>query len=503
MSASVTQTPYRRKGRPALRVLGGAAILVLAAFGWLVFTALSWMNAKPGMTVDHAARMHALDDDTPDPPHTTTSIDGYETIQALAAELARLELEAFGNERPALVNYSDLLENAPGPVDEEEREVRRRMQQVVAAVPGSALPQLLDEAARARNYRRPIVEGPLLHKLLSDLGPLRAIARISGVRFRQAAKAGDHAEMGRIYEQTLALARLIEQDPVVVSRLVGIIMRAMIDEAAVEATIGGALPLEAVEMLIAAKERQPEGAGRWLGLEGGRCVALDFVDRTHTDDGGGRGHIILSEAARILGAEEGGASASFGDGSKSRNILGYFHPRKRETVAVINDYYDGVIAQLKLPPRQRDRSELNRLAELSENLPKRHIIPKIFMSTRWKTEQMINQGEVLSAGTRAVLEIERVRAATGRPPPTLGEVPNALRRDPLSGVDFGYKVFDEPDAVGRRYLVYSFGIDGRDDGGTYAEGTIFGALRQEGADLPINTVEEERKPGRRRESSLD
>ena len=72
-------------------------------------------------------------------------------------------------------------------------------------------------------------------------------------------------------------------------------------------------------------------------------------------------------------------------------------------------------------------------------------------------------------GARLHLAMERYRAAHDTLPTSLDDlVPeflDALPQDPASSGAFRYTLLDEPDELGRDYLVYSVGLDKQDNGG--------------------------------------
>lgn len=69
-------------------------------------------------------------------------------------------------------------------------------------------------------------------------------------------------------------------------------------------------------------------------------------------------------------------------------------------------------------------------------------------------------------GTLAVLAIEQFRAANGKLPSSLAEARLPDAADPYSGLSLQYRLTDPAkEPAGRRYVVYSVGLDGKDDEG--------------------------------------
>ncbi len=105
----------------------------------------------------------------------------------------------------------------------------------------------------------------------------------------------------------------------------------------------------------------------------------------------------------------------------------------------------------------------------------------------------------LRSGTLTLLGIRRYELRTGLLPATLNELsPEDLSTkaiDPFSGGAFGYKLIDPattPGGGGRRFLLYSVGIDGKDDGGVISpKGARWPLSRNwPGADAIINPPED-------------
>jgi hypothetical protein len=74
-------------------------------------------------------------------------------------------------------------------------------------------------------------------------------------------------------------------------------------------------------------------------------------------------------------------------------------------------------------------------------------------------------------GARIVIALERFHRAHGHDAPDLQSlVPAflpAMLSDAISGQPWCYRVLDKPDEFGRRYLLYSVGSDGTDNGGQH------------------------------------
>jgi hypothetical protein len=118
-------------------------------------------------------------------------------------------------------------------------------------------------------------------------------------------------------------------------------------------------------------------------------------------------------------------------------------------------------------------------------IPDRHHIAKplfgsghLFLNQEARTRSLL-------AGTRIMVAIELFQARHGRLPASLDELaPGVLPSvpdDPLTGKPFGYTLRND----GSGFLLYSLGIDGTDDGGTYPSRRGLG-WTEAGWDVPIN-----------------
>jgi hypothetical protein len=83
--------------------------------------------------------------------------------------------------------------------------------------------------------------------------------------------------------------------------------------------------------------------------------------------------------------------------------------------------------------------------------------------------RLLDQIAAERAGIDAILAIEAYTHEHGGPPASLAALTPgsmaALPIDPWADAPFRYRRLDPPDALGRRYLLYSVGADGMDGGG--------------------------------------
>jgi hypothetical protein len=483
-----------------------AAIAVLGLVGYVVGWALM---ARANPAVDHHAEVSKLRASLW--PETAEGEDAWPLLLRAGAMVLRVRTEVAlppNRESPTTEEFAFFLEMD---LPREERE--RRIDQHEARFKGVRAkeidyellhaPDAPDEAGSAddlqrakRAYalltelglfdvlarmaglphgRRPRQEGVYTDWQLPDIGIALELARIGVARMHLAHRADNDAELIAAVEANLAVARLISRQMFLLDYLAAAEITTLTCEQVRSLLVARPPSASTCRSLRALFDGRLDIAPVSFALEAERLMMLDLVQHIYTDDGAGSGRLLAayikeSEYERSVEVRELSLWERLG------NIKGFLLPSRAETVAGIEEFFEATRGF-----GQAGRSALDdaddfyfdyRMSHAGENEQLDSMLPAI--------------GEVLAAaagermeitGTRLMIAIELYRATTGAYPDDLaaivGVVVDAVPDDPLSGTTFGYRQsLPGEDTTGRQYLLYSFGRDGRDNGGQEREGEV-------------------------------
>ena len=504
--------------KPWFRLRNIALLFLLFVAGglfWLAITAVRMANAIPmseGPTaVDYGAKMAELNRRAADIASVSQSSaqadpqSSFDLVVALVEERARLEStqagigESIDATRPVMY-YDSVDPDFVDPKLDRDTEIRK-VRAVIAQIPTSAMPDLLAKLVRAQRFERPRATGPLFEILLPELGQIRQFARMNGARMFLASRA-DHpvgspertaadSELVNAFEQSLAISRLLTHEPILISRLVAVAVRAKAEGDLRKLLSEQRFSEQTLTALIEAMQRQSASAPMSFAFEGERTFVLDMVQRTHTDNGRGSGTLIPSAFSKF--SLSTGMTSTPVTNAKLLNITGVVFPSRKEVETKLNEYFDLAAASVSKTRSSRAPADIVRVNRVPETLDRRHIVLRLMLPAMGKAMQSWDQGQLETAGTRLMLEIERLRARTGKLPSDLASIDPALTVDPFSGKPFGYRLLEHPDDLGREYLLYSTGADGVDNGGEYHLKSQWNALNK-----PARTL----APGEQGETSL-
>lgn len=493
--------PIRRKPWYRFRniVLFFFGVILVGAI-WLTVLAISAANAKPmssGPTaVDYGKKLNELNIATGDALYGPLSAEekgrahGFEDIGTAIAELRKLEepQAQIGDKREdgkAVLYYDAVFPDyEAGEAISVETEAQKA-RAVIATISGSPMQTALDRIVQDRRYIRPPLSGTLHEILLPELGSTRALARVNGARMYIASKnaaAPDAKEMNEsdkvlvmAFEQNLAIARLLGQDPILISRLVAFAVSARATSDTRNILAERRLSEPTLQALIDTMARQGGVPNVSTALQGERAMVLDFVQRTHSDNGRGSGTLIPSEFAKMQHIFGGSVPANVSR-SRALNITGLLFPSRAEVESKVNEYFDLAVAESAKSRLARDPAVESSLENYADKISKRHVIIQLLLPALSRAMRAPDQHQLDLAGTRLMLEIELIRARTGSIPKDLSTVDPALTKDPFTDQLFGYRVLSTPDEYGRDYLLYGLGVDGVDNQGTPNPASAFIAL---------------------------
>jgi hypothetical protein len=471
-----------RKKKPLYRprnILIALALLFAFATAREVYLA---MTAVPGASVDFHARVAALIEsgqpaDAPvDSPNAVDLLDKAIVLEAEVQADIRATAQMANGQYP--IDYTLLR----GPMSTKAygkavfNQIKTNSLKAIEDLKKTQFREVLDQVAAARRAVRPTpASGHLVGFLLPNLGRYRNLARLNGARMYLAHHEGDEAELVRTYEQTLALGRVAGHGTFLIEYLVGIAIDALAMNEIREGIIEKPLSERALLELLAAMDRQTLPPMKTV-IEGEHLSTLDTIQWTHTDDGRGSGRLITSKVSQLTGMWGGSAGAGWMSqmgGWRLANLGGGVFPSKASNVRRADEFF-GLISDAVDKPHYRRSDAAKRIDDLVEKLPARYIVLRMILPAWGKSLQSWDHHAAAWEGTRAMLAIEIYRHRRGRYPATIDEiVPNVLPSmpiDPFSGKPFGYRILEPgSDSRGRQYLLYSTGVDQKDNGGNMAK----------------------------------
>lgn len=451
---------------PIKLILIAMFLLCILVAGFL-YTVIA---ADPKIAVDYGAKATALARQRQQMPANAT--DNWGQISEIAAKLtaARATVAARYPELPVeafdftFVNWPDAVPSRDSFTADQARAVTIEWMEEFRKAGG------FDDLARLHTIpyaARPIsATGPLVLTLFPELGETRQLARLNAARMYLAAQAGDDAERLAALEESLANARLLGFQTTIIDNLVAVAINALVC-AELRREIVEKPPVESAALdLLGAMDRNPlpSVAG---AFDGERYSALDLIQRTYSDDGGGNGRFLPAAAAGLgsdIGVPLGGNSPA--SAPRAFNVLGLLQPDRRETEDKTNEIYDYFV---KLAGMTRTERRAMTGPEPTAGLERFKLLELIVpaIDSALKANDQIASD---IAATRIMLALEIHRARTGLYPDSLAALaPGILPALPLDSVNdkpFGYRLIDATsDPAGRSYLLYSCGPDGVDNQG--------------------------------------
>ncbi len=310
----------------------------------------------------------------------------------------------------------------------------------------AALLRRMAQTPRAVYPIAPIGDQPLTFILLPQLGSARQLARFNGARLADARRRGDTRAFGEALDIGLALARMVGRQPAIISSLVARSIEAVALAHMRMALLDrpDAATLDAIEAALAKGVDVPPT----FPLQTERAICQDAVSW------------LFADPDRVrLGAHSAAVRSLLGqvpDRGVLNARLGSYYAN-REEIDRIFDMYEG---KTPLTPTVGSSSGLLLVDAL---------VPAL---DSWR--RAMRTAELERLGLSVLVSIERFRLAHGRPPASLTElaqsdaVPPGWRApiDPFSGSPLAYRlVAPSVDALGRDFLLYALGADGRDNGG--------------------------------------
>lgn len=479
------------------RAFGVAALALLFGYGWL---AVRFYTVDPSIKVNYAAQLDARnhgysEDQKSWPAIAEVGLEWSRVTHALqvnqTAEFHGVPYDEYSAGWTLLpqiaVDHPDYDAMAEATRSFEPNLVRLRelSHRLVFGVPIGY--QLIETEWEGGTYTTGVVpaspddlaERSLIDVLLPHFGPARKSANLLCFDARVAIREGDPDRAIENYIAVLHLARQCNEEPFLISRLVGIAIHELCISEFQWAVREdrNRLSLEHLTKL-AHTHSLLEGSSR-MGLDTERWMFQDFLQRMYTDDGHGNGHVTAEGFAwlRSLGYGPSGSSADLMDaveehaGLRSATMpLGLMFSNDRLTEATLHrEMMDRLEFVLDHGPEwvaivQDVERDLATEHIKSISNPLRRSLVSALMPALGKTTLRAFIYQQSRESFSLMLAIEAHRLKHGQLPQSLDVLePSFLPSVPMDLMNPGQRIQFQPRADG--YLIYSVGSDGDDDFG--------------------------------------
>ena len=437
---------------------------VLLFLGWVFLEVWQVYTAEPKATVDYRAQLRELAEKNAgvSPEEADDSwrlvvdaMEGYkEAERQISDELAQSGFSSRGTFDDGQVDFDYPMFGSILPDDvDRERQCLQRIREL-------GVSQLLDRLSTSKIGLRPVEgSGPLSNDSLSHVLWVNRIVKSQAASFRISAMEGDSKQLVEAFKHGLRLAETISYQPTDTEYWSGASMATLIlDElqsSLVERDLSPDVYPALAEML---HEFSPSRAV--FSLECERIHYHDLADRVFTGDGGGF----------VTSYSEGLTSSGRENTFLNAIIARFYLATKQDLEHEIDTLMNWLIAESKVEPTQ---------VNLRGKYEQRRV--ELYVSGRYPfiedlfgiPEHSIGIEDALQveiSATLVMIAIAEYKVRQGNYPAHLDDlVPEILAVvpiDPLHGGAFRYRLTPD-DPHGRPYLLYSTGLDRKDDGGDF------------------------------------
>jgi hypothetical protein len=440
----------RAWGRLAAGV--GTLLLLLVAAG-VVYRAVT---AAPGPQVDYHRKVYELSR-TAQP----AAPDRWSEFRGILAAIDT-EIRSEG-----LFDYMAIRAFAsPYHAAAEEREaLTERGRRLIGRYRNHGIFEHTAGLTAVRTATRPPADGLMFIVLLPHVSEARHLGLIQAGRMCTAGEQRDWEDFLAALREGLVLARISAAQGILVEYGAGVVIETMLLQQIPPAIASGEPDVAVVEELLEIIQSH-HMAPLPHAVEGDRMMALDLIQRVHTDDGDGDGSLIISRLAGIDLAPHVQLPAGLADYSIV-NAGAPLFPSRAETVRDMNELYDRQLADAATPVWQR--SEPFNPDGFIESLPRRQVVLRMLSPFGTWYQDVTDQRATIRAGVELLIRIERHCLLFGEAPATLEALVDAdhdvLILDPMTGRPFIYWRGSGPGD----YILYAAGRDLQDDGGVWPQ----------------------------------
>ncbi len=291
---------------------------------------------------------------------------------------------------------------------------------------------------------------PLMMLPMVEIGAARALARFCAARIEVAGEGEDWNQVVRWARNGWAVARVLRSDLHLEPRMAGNGTLSLIGTRIVRLVGRKLVHVETLEALAQAERSMlGEGAAVATILESERLLMLQACASVFAADGS---------------IDEAGVERLFEKDAASIKVALAAWPDAEFVLSKANEVFDDYQRFVALVPGRRDPARLI-IERMQEHTDVRAMLVQVLAPAIQKAISSDANADAVRAGLRAVISIERFDRLRGRMPDSWEEVRQADIECEVSEPFSGEAVRFAGRGNEGGYIVYSVGLDGRDDGG--------------------------------------
>ena len=466
--------------RPRNIALGFLTLFIcfLAWAGYWVYWALT---VEPNPSIDYAAQLEQLARDAQPPgengwPDIERALEIFSRLDEVYPIDDRISHNQYGFGYGAIYAsdyeslYADELLRDGLTIEDVRKEVLRALEWLKDNGAWSALAN----ASEKPNFVRPTNAngGMLLEVELPEISTMRELARARLATLHRAVADKDAEEVEQAARDIMTLERAMFAQAFMINAMVANSIRSMLYRYLEESLATHHLERNLAEGLLDVLDAFPPPHDVAMHFEGERRFLLDIVQWFYSDDGDGDGVLLFAKFGPLMARTDdidGLTAISWGqpDWPAITNLGGIAFASRHNVTTKVNSIFDRIVLHVtSSEPGQAPNIEM--VCDEVAVLDQQYALLALFMSRLHTAVNTHDAVRMHHDAARIMLAIEIYRAEHGAPPDTLNAlIPDELSSvptDAINGKSFGYRTLDD-DALGRDYLLYTFGTDGEDNGG--------------------------------------
>lgn len=482
------------------RAVGIALLVLFVSYAAL---ALRFYTSKPDIRVNYATMLNqrnaGYEDDQKSWPiiaetglkwsqiYYALSNEQAERVSGLDPNLHTTGMSIFPFVKPEHPDYQSIAQSVLT-FEPQLVQLREAASRPIVGIPVGY--ETIEVELEGRHWTREIVPADadaykhksMIDILLPNLGSTRGLSQVLVFDAHLAILEGDAQRACNDYIAAMGLARQLRNEPFLISNLVGIAIHAMVieDIASLMSENHAFFNTEQLTQLAHVNALLMHQKG--IGLDSERLSFDDTLQRVYSDDGRGNGQITpdgLRHLGTLIGNPNDLGESLFTDAvamdprlRAAAIPLSSITSRDREhESAIFNRYMDLIQKALDMGPQWiviLSDTEIEQEHLRAKSSPLSFSVVGLLLPALDKVIERYYQHRQLTSAFEAMLAIEAFRASQGTLPSAIVSLElTYLPATPRDLMDPGQAL--KYQIHGNRYVLYSVGSDGNDDGGVRPE----------------------------------